>query len=165
MIVLHTAAFRGKADATTIDRWHREKGWDMNGYHKVVTGSFFDDYPEVQEGRPLGYQGAHAYGGSRHSIGICVTGHGDHLEWTEEQMKLLCPLVCDLMAEYDIPLKKVIGHRDTKFEKMTRRKTCPGKLIDMEEVRKTIFGKELKPLSQKMNISHDKFWYKEKIHW
>lgn len=137
-IVLHTAAFRGKANAKIITQWHLENGWETIGYHYVITGSMFDDTASIELGRPLHYHGAHAYGFNRKSIGICVTGHGDHIEWTDIQLQLLSSLVSDLMNAYNIPLKNVIGHRDTPWEKLKRNKTCPGTLIDMNETRKFI---------------------------
>lgn len=137
-IVLHTAAFRGKADAGLITQWHLDKGWDSIGYHYVVTGSMFDDKAQMEYGRPVNYHGAHAFGFNGKSIGICMTGHGDHIEWTQEQIDILSGLVSDLMDAYDIKLKNVIGHRDTPWEKLKRNKTCPGNLIDMDEIRKYI---------------------------
>ena len=135
-IILHTAAFRGKCDALLIDTWHKEKGWEAIGYHFVVTGSFWDTEAAVQIGRPMGYQGAHVFGRNKRSIGICVTGHGDHAEWTDEQIRLACALISDLQQIYNIPTKKVIGHRETFIGRINLPKTCPGKLIDMNEFRK-----------------------------
>ena len=135
-IILHTAEYRGKADVETIRRWHLEKGWDDIGYHYVITGSMYDYKAEIQPGRDLIYQGAHAFGCNGNSIGICLTGHGDHMEWTEAQMSLLRDLVYTLRISYDIPYSNIIGHRETWYEKLHRNKTCPGKLIDMNEIRK-----------------------------
>jgi len=141
-IVLHTAAYRGKTDAKLIAKWHLEKeGWDTIGYHVVITGSIFDDEAVVQFGRPMQFQGAHAKFFNGRSLGICVTGHGDHIEWTTRQLDLLAEVVITLMKAYDIPVYKVIGHRDTPWERLKRFKTCPGTLIDMNEVRKHIMSK------------------------
>lgn len=137
-IVLHTAAFRGEANAELITQWHLENGWDDIGYHYVITGSMFDKKSKIESGRPLHYHGAHARFFNHKSIGVCVTGHGDHMEWTQAQIDNLSKLVSDLMDAYQIPLKKVIGHRDTPWEKLKRNKTCPGNLIDMNEIRKFI---------------------------
>lgn len=143
-IVLHTAAFRGKTDAKLINLWHIERDFDMIGYHIVITGSMFDDKAKVEYGRPLQFHGAHAFGFNGKSVGICMTGHGDHMEWTEAQIGLLSKVVSDLMDAYNIPMKNVIGHRNTPWEKLKRNKTCPGKLIDMDEIRKFILEYRLR---------------------
>ena len=50
------------------------------------------------------------------------------------------------MGIYPIKIKNVIGHRETWWQKLHKTKTCPGKLIDLDEIRKmlinpgTIFG-------------------------
>lgn len=137
-IVLHTAAFRGEADAEIITHWHLENGWETIGYHYVITGSMFDKKTRIEYGREIRFHGAHAKFFNGKSLGICVTGHGDHMEWTEDQITLLSSLVSDLMDAYKIPLKNVIGHRDTPWERLKHFKTCPGKLIDMKEIRKFI---------------------------
>lgn len=137
-IVIHTAAFRGKANAKIIDKWHIDRGFHEIGYHYVITGSMFDDKAELQYGRHLKYQGAHSRFFNKRSIGICVTGHGDHIEFEQRQLDILGPLVLDLMKASGIPIKNVIGHRDTPYEKIFRKKSCPGNLIDMDEVRKFI---------------------------
>ena len=137
-IVLHHAEFRGKLDAKTIREWHLARGWDDIGYHFVITGSIFDDVTELQKGRALIMQGAHAYGFNGKSIGICMTGHGDHIEWPAKQQALLLETLVYLMDQFNIPIQNVIGHRETPWERLKRNKTCPGNLIDMNEVRKYI---------------------------
>lgn len=141
-IILHTAAYRGKANEELIRKWHWENGWDDIGYHYVITGSFYDDKAEIQIGRPIGLQGAHAYGMNGSSIGICMTGHGDHMEWTDAQLKLLKNLVNNLLIRYNLRVEDVIGHRETWVEKIKKRKTCPGKLIDMKEIRKYLLSQD-----------------------
>lgn len=139
-IFLHTAAFRGPASVEVIDGWHREKGYEEGGYHWVITGSIFDKVmPGIYKARSLEYQGAHVRF-HNNSIGICVTGHGDHLEWTENQMHMVGGLCQKLMHTYNIPLKNVLGHREIWTERVNWKKTCPGLLIDMKEVRKFIQG-------------------------
>lgn len=134
-IYLHTAAFRGPANEEIITKWHLARGFDDIGYHFVVVGSKYDNTSGIQTGRSLDYIGAHVSGDNCRSIGICVTGHGDFDEWTETQMGLLIPLVRDLMFKYTIEIKNVLGHREAPLRP---NKTCPGKKIDMKEIRKHI---------------------------
>ena len=70
-IILHCSATKeGKHyTAKDIDRWHREQGYTMIGYHYVI---LLDG--TVEYGRPLEMQGAHTYGHNADSIGICYIG-------------------------------------------------------------------------------------------
>ena len=123
----------GKSD---IDRWHREKGWMMIGYHKVIKRD-----GTVEDGRPLSKSGAHVRGMNRTSIGICLIGgmnrskDGPDLNYTDEQMKSLRSLLDDLSKDY--PTAKVRGHTD--FDKG---KTCPnfdaGKWYETDEIVSTM---------------------------
>ena len=136
-IIIHHAQFRGKANVQIIREWHLLRDFDDIGYHFVITGSWFDDTCQVETGRDERLIGAHTLGYNSKSIGICLTGDGDHLEFTEEQIRKLSQLVVRLMIKYDIPVKNVLGHRET-FLRRINRKTCPGKLISMDEIRKHI---------------------------
>lgn len=123
----------GKSD---IDRWHREKGWMMIGYHKVIKRD-----GTVEDGRPLSKSGAHVRGMNRTSIGICLIGgmnrakDGPEINYTDEQMKSLRSLLDDLSKDY--PKAKVRGHTD--FDKG---KTCPnfdaGKWYEDDEIVSTM---------------------------
>ena len=123
----------GKSD---IDRWHREKGWMMIGYHKVIKRD-----GTVEDGRPLSKSGAHVRGMNRTSIGICLIGgmnrskDGPDLNYTDEQMKSWRSLLDDLKEDY--PTAKVRGHTD--FDKG---KTCPnfdaGKWYETDEIVSTM---------------------------
>ena len=137
-IVLHTASFDGPCDAEEIRKWHLERGFDEIGYHYVITGSTHDSSSEIEYARPLLYRGAHAYGSNGTTIGICVTGHGDIEEWSKDQIENVCLLVNSLRFVYGISIKNVIGHGETKFQKLNRFKTCPGKKINMDKIRKLI---------------------------
>lgn len=81
-------------DAATIDRWHKERGWKMIGYHYVILNGVrksaskyieIDD-GKIEEGRPLGMKGAHTYG-HNDSIGICLIGNSN--SFTVKQLMTL----------------------------------------------------------------------------
>ena len=93
-------------DAATIDRWHRERGFDSIGYHYVIL-----ENGTVEEGRPLGTHGAHALG-YNHYVGICLIGKGD---FTEEQFNSLEQLI----RMFDVESKRILGHYDVSH------KPCP----------------------------------------
>jgi N-acetyl-anhydromuramyl-L-alanine amidase AmpD len=121
-IVVHCSASRAKdvhVDVKEIDRWHRQKGWLMVGYHFVITR-----HAVVQVGRKLEDAGAHVYGHNKHSVGICLVGgvaeNGKTPEsnFTEEQMSALYVLLKEMRVLY--PEAEIVGH----FE-LEPAKTCP----------------------------------------
>jgi len=145
-IVWHTAAHgKNGVDYDTtrdqIDAWHRHKGWECIGYHYVVRKD-----GTIEEGRPKHTIGAHVLGLNGQSVGICFSGHGDIAEHTEAQRHAGLELTRQLMDEYDVPLRRVIGHREVNglvtAGKLPRKyrtsKTCPGRLVDMDEVRQQL---------------------------
>ena len=70
LIVHCTATARGKDfTAADVDRWHRQQGWNMIGYHYLVR---LDG--TIEKGRPETMQGAHCKGYNYQSLGICYVG-------------------------------------------------------------------------------------------
>lgn len=120
-IVVHCAYTPAKMDigASDIDRWHREKGWLMIGYHGVIrrNGSF-------ETGRPLNKVGAHVRGINSQSVGICLAGgmtddkKNPEFNYTDEQMETLRDKLDEWLKLF--PNARVAGHYE--FDK---KKTCP----------------------------------------
>ncbi len=149
-IVVHTAAFnKPNCDRDMIDQWHRQRGWRGIGYHYVIINDNHDHLEDgtIQKGRDINISGAHAKGLNQLSIGICCAGHGDHKTFTEKQKENLIELISDLIDQYDnLTAEHVIGHREINklvadgiLEKQYRTsKTCPGKLVDMDQLREDI---------------------------
>ena len=111
-IILHCSATKeGKNfSAADIDRWHREQGYAMIGYHYVI---LLDGI--VEPGRPLELQGAHTYGHNADSIGICYIGGLDHNGCpadtrTPEQHRAMTELINKLLQRF--PDATVHGHRE-----------------------------------------------------
>lgn len=119
-IIIHCAATPPDMDigVEEIRHWHvEERGWDDIGYHFVITRD-----GDVDKGRALDIQGAHAYGYNETSIGVCLAGgvdeHGDaDCNFTRSQWQALDELVDDLQQEFGA--LEVIGHRDVSD------KDCP----------------------------------------
>lgn len=97
-------------DASTIDRWHREKGWDMIGYHDVIL-----EDGTVQYGRPTWMPGAHVYGYNKKSIGIVLMGKG---VYTGQQWAKLPKHIHKRLEQF--PNAVVCGHND-----LDKNKGCP----------------------------------------
>ena len=131
-IVIHTAAWPGDPSARDIRRVHVEQnGWDDIGYHYVIRKS-----GTVERGRAQADIGAHCRAGgmNRQSIGICLSGHHDQEAPTYAQKYALAKLCADLMHALDIPVQKVIGHREAGQVN----KTCPGTKVNMDKVRTVV---------------------------
>lgn len=111
-LVVHAAATPSHMDIgfKEIDRWHREKGWLMIGYHFVIRRD-----GTVEPGRPVTRAGAHVRGYNANSIGICMVGGesedgGVMGNFTPEQFKALRELLFSLLSSH--PEAEVLGHRD-----------------------------------------------------
>ena len=103
-----------------IDKWHRDRGWRMIGYHYVI-----DRNGEVMKGRNEDEVGAHVAGHNTGSIGITlVGGHGASMNdpfdknFTPQQDGALRELIEDIKTRADI--KHVRGHCEVA------NKVCPG---------------------------------------
>lgn len=161
-IVVHTAAFGGKnCDRDLIDSWHRAKGWEGIGYHYVIINNFHSQFKDgtIQEGRSLDRAGAHTYGLNQQAIGICCTGNGDQMPFTQAQIASLIRLISDLIDQYDeITVDRVIGHREVNAlvergilaKSCTTTKTCPGRLVDMDVIRNGVRAFRISSVSEKM---------------
>ena len=115
-------------------KWrHRHlRGWDDIGYHYLIgnTRPFTVD-GRIYVGRAENVEGAHALGYNFNSIGICLIGNFNKTFPSEKQMNALVDLIKRRAATYDIPTKNILGHEELPNVK----KKCPGKNIDMNEVR------------------------------
>ena len=96
-------------NAEDIHRWHLERGWSGIGYHYVIKIN-----GAIEAGRPHYWQGSHAYGHNKNTIGICLIGRDT---FTADQMSSLEGLVRSLRDEY--PKANVIGHNEVS------KKQCP----------------------------------------
>jgi N-acetylmuramoyl-L-alanine amidase len=110
-IVIHCTDSPHRGDtAADIHRWHQEKDWSGIGYHKVI----LEDGTE-ENGRPLYWEGAHAYGYNSKSWGIALFGTDT---FTKAQIKRLRTVVQRLLLL--APNAMVVGHCD-----LDTGKTCP----------------------------------------
>lgn len=122
-IIIHCSATKPSrnVDIKDIDRWHREQGWRMVGYHFLIRRD-----GTTQEGRGLMEGGAHAKGYNDCSIGICLAGGVSEADgvtpeenYTRAQWEALEILVSTLKEEH-FPEAEVIGHNDVDSGK-----ACP----------------------------------------
>ena len=111
-IIIHCSATPEGKDFTVsdIDRWHRQRGFKMVGYHYVIR---LDG--TIEQGRPLEMIGAHCTGHNAHSIGICYIGGVDANNKpkdtrTPAQRKSLLSLIKKLQKEHSNAT--LHGHRE-----------------------------------------------------
>jgi N-acetylmuramoyl-L-alanine amidase len=142
-IVLHTAASRSPAPPAVIDAWHRERGFKRHasrpgplrhiGYHHYIERD-----GTITPGREEDETGAHCNQGNMNnmSLGICLEGHGDHERWTPQQITALLRLLRSIYIRHPLIAvggsSRLIGHREVAGVA----KTCPGLLVDMDDVRR-----------------------------
>jgi N-acetylmuramoyl-L-alanine amidase len=141
-IVVHTAgAYDWKKKrvvhqpVNVIRDYHiTHNGWRAIGYHRYI-----EEDGTVMLGRRDDEVGSHAGGFNQHTLGVCVSGHGDFEDFNEKQMAALVRQCATWCRTYHLSADKVIGHRETADHggpPVT--KTCPGYLVDMNEVRSLV---------------------------
>ena len=125
-IVIHCSATRSGQDvrAADIDKWHKERGFKMIGYHYVI-----DLDGTVETGRPLTMAGAHCNTAgtsgrsyNQHSIGICYVGgldkNGNPADTRTDAQKLaIAKLVYDELLPAFPNVTDILGHRDASPDK------------------------------------------------
>ena len=127
LIIIHYSATEN-GNVEIFRRFHKEtNGWDDIGYHFVITNGKNGADGEIQKGRALQKQGAHAKGRNHNSIGICLVGNN---KFTEKQKKALVQLTAELCQKYQIkPSEKTIQSHHEK---------CPGPGLDLPEIIKEV---------------------------
>jgi len=123
-IIIHCSATREGEDisASTIDKWHKKRGWKGIGYHFVVRLNGI-----IETGRMLNECGAHTKGENCTSIGVCYIGGVENFKTdgeykakdtrTQSQKESLIIILRYLKKIY--PEATIHGHRE--FAK----KACP----------------------------------------
>lgn len=110
-IVIHCSATEADQDVTrdTIDNWHKDRGFDMIGYHYVVNRN-----GSIDIGRQETHQGAHVKGHNRNTLGVCMIGgitDGEPADnFTKVQYVSLGRLIKNLQANHNEA--DIVGHRD-----------------------------------------------------
>lgn len=135
-IVIHTVGVPGDTTVAAIRKYHVEhNGWRDVGYHYLVRKD-----GRVEAGRPLSQLGAHTQG-ANDTIGVCVAGDGDSEHWTGRQWLAVVDLVRALRSQFrSLAPLPVYGHREAPaaLGAAPTTKTCPGRLVDMNDVRAAV---------------------------
>jgi N-acetyl-anhydromuramyl-L-alanine amidase AmpD len=137
IVIHHSASNIGGAQR--FDEWHRARGWDELGYHFVIGNGSDTGDGQVEVGPRWEAQkhGAHCktpdeyY--NQHGIGICLVGNFDNYEPSEAQIRSLVKLCRYLSVTFHIPPERIFTHGG-----ITGKTDCPGKLLDVELIRRKI---------------------------
>ena len=120
-IIIHCSATNPNMDigSNEIKKWHTDRGWLDIGYHYVIRRN-----GDIENGRNISIQGAHARGYNSDSVGICLVGGIDSdglpdSNFTRWQLDSLETLVSKLKNKYHVDDLDIIGHRDVSI------KACP----------------------------------------
>jgi len=124
------------------------RGWENIGYHYLIGNTRpFTRNGQIYHGRPEEFEGAHILGYNQNSIGICLIGNFDKKHPSKEQFESLFSLVHRKMEQFRVPVENVRGHRE--FPEV--RKSCPGKLIDMDYIRTSLTQREIPKIPSLVN--------------
>jgi hypothetical protein len=106
-------------------------GWRDIGYHRYIEVD-----GKIRLGRLDAVVGAHAAEFNAHTLSVCCSGHGDFDPFNDAQMRSLVAQHAAWCRLYALSFDRVIGHRETaKHGGPPVEKSCPGKLIDMDDIR------------------------------
>lgn len=111
------------------------RGWEDIGYHFLIgnTRPFTID-GKLYQGRDEAFEGAHALGYNQCSIGVCLIGNFNKKKPSKNQMETLYTFLVEKIKKHGLSLESIKGHK----ELLNTRKKCPGKNIDMDEIRKEV---------------------------
>jgi hypothetical protein len=119
-----------------------EKPWSDVGYHIILER--VDGKLEWKWGRPWNVAGAHAgVPGNNHYnenyLGVCVIGNFDNAAPDGETWQACLALARQVMERFKISKDKILGHRETYAKLgLPQKKSCPGKMWDLEKMRADI---------------------------
>jgi len=158
IVIHHSATDSGSAKA--FHRYHTDNGWGGLCYHFIIGNGKGMSDGAVERGFRWKEQmaGTHctinAWEYNIFGIGICLVGNFENHKPTEKQIENLVNLVARLMRQHNIPLNKVIGHKDVPFDDNPSKfeaTICPGKLFPMNEFKKRLGGQQ----RPNKNAGHD----------
>lgn len=110
------------------------KGWMDIGYHRYI-----EQDGKIRPGRRDEVPGAHVEGFNAHTLGVCVSGHGDYEPFNAQQLGSLIEQCAEWCRRYELDASRVIGHREADdFGAPRVWKTCPGNLVDLDLIRSLV---------------------------
>lgn len=120
LVVHHSASDRKTTKKNDIESWHKKRGFNEIGYHKVIEAG-----GAVKNGRSETKQGAHAKGANVGSLGVCVVGNFEKETPTTLQINSLEKMLTDWCKDHGLDETKIYGHYNVPGG--TTKTACPGK--------------------------------------
>lgn len=125
IIIHHSASPRLNTNVSKIKQWHKAKGWDHIGYHRIIgmDGS-------VAHTLSFDKEGYHVYGKNADSIGICVVGNFENEEPTRKQIEKLIQELVIICKKFGLTSANIYGHYEYALPDQST--ACPGKNLIKE---------------------------------
>lgn len=137
-ITLHTAGAANGShpvhqSSQVIRDYHvKVKRWNDIGYHCYIE----EDGEIGRYRRPEQMVPAAVEGWNDHILALCVSGHGDLETWNPRQLATVIEQCVAWCNGNGLSSRHVIGHHEADtFGAPKVFKTCPGKLIDLDDIR------------------------------
>jgi hypothetical protein len=136
ILIHHTASDIGNLDY--YKKFHVEqRGWSDIAYHFIVNnGSMNTTVGEIEEStlwkerRPN--LSTRRWYANYFGIAVVLVGNFERHPPPPLQQEALITLLTNLARRYDIPSERIVGHREIQNT------ACPGKYMDMNEIRKLV---------------------------
>jgi hypothetical protein len=142
-IVIHHSATPG-GNAAVFDHYHLRRGFGGLAYHFVIGNGCGSPDGAVETGfrwsRQLSGTACSSGAGqtNRYGIAICLVGNLDRTPPTPAQLRSLKALVTTLRRQYQIPIGRVLGHREVRWDDdptIFENTRCPGRFLDLAAFR------------------------------
>ena len=138
-VVLHhtwaptVSQWRGAMSMNGLQRYYMRLGWDRGPHLFICQGAPDRDDDGIWQFTPLNVQGIHAGSANSWAWGIEVVGNYDIASWSPAMADMVRGATLALMDWRSIGVSRLtlIGHREVPSPK-----TCPGRMIDMNIVRR-----------------------------
>lgn len=125
IVVHHSASPMDETTVSDIKRWHRDRGWDHIGYHRVITAD-----GSVANTLSLNLEGYHVYGKNDDSVGICVCGNFEQELPRDRVLEALESELVKLCKKFGLHAWDIFGHKDAALKEHPT--LCPGKNLMAE---------------------------------
>jgi len=142
VVIHHTwkptgADWRGVKSISSIARFYQKNGWTAGPHLFICTDAPNASDNGIFQMTPLNMRGIHALRFNATHWGIEVVGDFDEMPWSAAQSEYTTQSAAALLKWRKIPANynTIRGHRETGSKK-----TCPGKMVDMNRVRTLIAG-------------------------
>jgi len=143
LVVHHSASPRKKTTVSKIISWHKSRGWDHIGYHRVIGRD-----GTIASTLPLEKEGYHVWGRNDDAIGICVAGNFQDEHPIQAQIDTLAHALTSLCKKFGLKSSKIYAHRQLSLP--GHGTACPGNNLYklLPGIKKKVAQNLAKPVDQ-----------------